>query len=74
VSGTGKTTLLTVCRLAEPRGRCYRDIFNSQLDTSQLFDFMMADFGIPCESPQSHVLMRLNHWLCNVSVIARPLS
>src|ERR1700704_3108172 len=23
--------------------------FNTQVDTSQLFDLMMADFGIPCE-------------------------
>src|SRR6266478_2774813 len=63
--GTGKTTLLN--RLLDwlnLEGVATAYIFNSQLDTSQLFDFMMADFGIPCESrDKSHVLMRLNHWL-----------
>src|SRR6185437_14265751 len=39
-------------------------IFNSKLEVSQLFDFMMAEFEIPCESREkSQVLMRLNHWL-----------
>ena len=63
--GTGKTTLLN--RLLDwlnMEGVATAYIFNSQLDTSQLFDFMMADFGIPCESrDKSQVLMRLNHWL-----------
>src|ERR1700752_2144565 len=63
--GTGKTTLLN--RLLDwlnLEGVATAYIFNSQVDTSQLFDFMMADFGIPCESrDKSHVLMRLNHWL-----------
>lgn len=63
--GTGKTTLLN--RLLdwlnqEAVATAY--VFNSQLDVSQLFDFMMADFGIPCESrDKGHVLMRLNQWL-----------
>jgi general secretion pathway protein A len=39
-------------------------IFNSQLDVSNLFDFILADFEIPCESREkSHVLLRLNQWL-----------
>jgi type II secretory pathway predicted ATPase ExeA len=63
--GTGKTTLLN--RLLDwLRGQRVTTafIFNSQLDVSQLFDFMMADFEIPCESREkSQVLMRLNHWL-----------
>src|SRR6266849_3381715 len=63
--GTGKTTLLN--RLLDwlnLEGVATAYIFNSQLDINQLFDFMMADFGIPCESrDKSHVLMRLNHWL-----------
>ena len=63
--GTGKTTLLN--RLLdwlnlEDVATAY--IFNSQLNVTQLFDFIMADFGIPCESrDKSHVLMRLNQWL-----------
>jgi type II secretory pathway predicted ATPase ExeA len=39
-------------------------IFNSRLDVNQLFDFIMAEFEIPCESREkSLVLMRLNQWL-----------
>lgn len=63
--GTGKTTLLN--RLLDwlnMEGVATAYIFNSQLDASQLFDLMMADFGIPCESrDKSHVLIRLNQWL-----------
>jgi type II secretory pathway predicted ATPase ExeA len=63
--GTGKTTLLN--RLldwlrTEDVATAY--IFNSQLNVSQMFDFIMADFGIPCDSrDKSHVLMRLDQWL-----------
>src|SRR5215470_1088025 len=63
--GTGKTTLLN--RLLDwlnLEGVATAYIFNSQLDIHQLLDFMMADFGIPCDSrDKSHVLMRLNQWL-----------
>lgn len=63
--GTGKTTLLN--RLLDwlsMEGVATAYIFNSQLDVSQLFDLMMADFGIPCERrDKSYVLMRLNQWL-----------
>ena len=39
-------------------------IFNSRLDVNQLFDFIMAEFEIPCESREkSQVLLRLNQWL-----------
>ena len=63
--GTGKTTLLN--RLLDwlnMEGVATAYIFNSQLNVNQLFDLMMADFGIPCESrDKSQVLMRLNQWL-----------
>lgn len=63
--GTGKTTLLN--RLLDwlnGEGVATAYIFNSQLDVHQLFDFMMADFGIHCDSrDKSQVLMRLNQWL-----------
>jgi general secretion pathway protein A len=63
--GTGKTTLLN--RLLDwlnLEGVATAYVFNSQLNISQLLDFMMADFGIPCESrDKSQVLMRLNQWL-----------
>jgi general secretion pathway protein A len=64
--GTGKTTLLN--RLLEwlrEHDVATAFVFNSQLSSAkQLFDFMMADFGISCESRlKSHVLLRLNQWL-----------
>src|SRR6202051_2763351 len=63
--GTGKTTLLN--RLLDwlhrrPAKTAY--IFNSRLDVNQLFDFIMAEFEIPCVSREkSHVLLSLNQWL-----------
>jgi general secretion pathway protein A len=63
--GTGKTTLLN--RLLDwlhrrPAKTAY--IFNSRLDVTQLFDFIMAEFEIPCASREkSHVLLSLNQWL-----------
>jgi general secretion pathway protein A len=63
--GTGKTTLLN--RLLDwlhGQSVATAFIFNSQLDVSQLFDFIMADFEIPSETREkSQVLMRLNQWL-----------
>jgi general secretion pathway protein A len=63
--GTGKTTLLN--RLLDwLRGQRVATayIFNSQLEVNHLFDYMMADFEIPCDSREkSQVLLRLNTWL-----------
>lgn len=63
--GTGKTTLVN--RLLDwLRGQRVATafIFNSQLQVSHLFDFMMADFEIPYDSREkSQVLLRLNQWL-----------
>src|SRR6204780_1678306 len=63
--GTGKTTLLN--RLLDwlPTQRAHTAfIFNPRLSVTQLLDFMMTDFGIPCESKlKSQVLLRLNQWL-----------
>ena len=63
--GTGKTTLLN--RLLDwlrNERVATAFIFNSRLSVSQVFDFMMADFGIPCDSREkSQVLLRLNQWL-----------
>lgn len=63
--GTGKTTLLN--KMFDWL-RCQRAstafVFNSRLNTTQFLDFVMGDFGIPCESEmKSQILMRLNHWL-----------
>ena len=63
--GTGKTTLLN--RLLDwlhGQRVATAYIFNSRLDVNHLFDFIMADFEIPCESREkSQVLLRLNQWL-----------
>jgi general secretion pathway protein A len=63
--GTGKTTLLN--RLLDwLRGQRVATayIFNSKLEVNHLFDFMMAEFEIPCDSREkSLVLLRLNQWL-----------
>jgi len=63
--GTGKTTLLN--RLLDwlhGQRVATAYIFNSQLEVNHLFDYMMADFEIPCESREkSQMLLRLNQWL-----------
>jgi general secretion pathway protein A len=63
--GTGKTTLIN--RLVEwlhKRRVRTAFLFNSRMNTNQLFDFILAEFGIPCESrSKSQQLMSLNQWL-----------
>ncbi len=63
--GTGKTTLLN--RLLDwlhGQRVATAFIFNSQVDVSHLFDFIMADFEIPSDTREkSQVLLRLNQWL-----------
>jgi general secretion pathway protein A len=63
--GTGKTTLVN--RLLDwLRQRRTRTafLFNSRMNTSHLFDFILAEFEISCESrTKSQQLMKLNHWL-----------
>jgi type II secretory pathway predicted ATPase ExeA len=63
--GTGKTTLVN--RLLEwlhQRQVRTAFLFNSRMNTNQLFDFILAEFGISCESrTKSQQLMRLNQWL-----------
>jgi type II secretory pathway predicted ATPase ExeA len=67
--GTGKTTLLNKLLNWLRRERVATAfIFNSRLNVTQFFDFMMADFGIPWEASsletmKSQVLLRLNQWL-----------
>lgn len=63
--GTGKTTLIN--RLLDwLRKRRTRTafLFNSRMNTNQLFDFILAEFEIACDSKsKSQQLMKLNHWL-----------
>jgi general secretion pathway protein A len=63
--GTGKTTLVN--RLLDwlhERGTKSAFLFNSRMNSTQLFDFVLAEFDIHCESnSKSQQLMKLNHWL-----------
>src|SRR6202049_3447006 len=63
--GTGKTTLLNkLLGWLHQENVATAFVFNPRLSVSQFFDFMMADFGIPCESHmKSQVLIKLNQWL-----------
>jgi general secretion pathway protein A len=63
--GTGKTTLLNqVLHWLHQRGARAAFLFNSRMNTNQLFDFTLSEFDIPCESrSKSQQLMRLNQWL-----------
>jgi general secretion pathway protein A len=63
--GTGKTTLLNRL-LGWLRGQRMATayIFNSRLGVNDLFDLMLAEFEIPCESREkSQIVLRLNQWL-----------
>jgi type II secretory pathway predicted ATPase ExeA len=63
--GTGKTTLINKLlewlRLQQVPTAF---IFNSRMNVPQFLDYMMADFGIPCDSKsKSQILLRLYNWL-----------
>ncbi len=63
--GTGKTTLVNrlLDWLHHRRART-AFLFNSRMNSNQLFDFILAEFGIQCDSrSKSQQLMKLNHWL-----------
>jgi len=63
--GTGKTTLINrlLDWLHHRRART-AFLFNSRMNSSQLFDFILAEFDIACESKsKSQQLLKLNHWL-----------
>jgi general secretion pathway protein A len=63
--GTGKTTLINrlLDWLHEQRTPT-AFVFNSHLETSHLFDFIMADFGVPFDSRlNNNARMRLHQWL-----------
>ena len=63
--GTGKTTLIhRLLDWLHQRHTPTAFIFNSQLETSHLFDFMLADFGVPLDPTlNGSQLMCLNQWL-----------
>src|SRR5215472_6559424 len=63
--GTGKTTLVN--RLLDwlhLKRTKTAFLFNSRMNTNQLFDFVLAEFDIACDNrSKSQQLMKLNHWL-----------
>jgi general secretion pathway protein A len=63
--GTGKTTLINKLLEWLHKERVFTAfVFNPRLSVAQFFDFMMADFGIACESHQKgQMLLKLNQWL-----------
>ncbi|MGC1904112.1 MAG: AAA family ATPase [Candidatus Acidiferrum sp.] len=63
--GTGKTTLVNrlLDWLHQRRTRT-AFLFNSRMNSNQLFDFVLAEFGISCDvRSKSQQLMKLNQWL-----------
>src|SRR5579863_10005704 len=63
--GTGKTTLINrlLDWLQSQKARS-AFIFNSRMNSNHLLDFILAEFGIPCDSRvKSHQLLKLNAWL-----------
>jgi len=63
--GTGKTTLINkLLEWLRLQQVATAFVFNSRLNTPQFLDYMMADFGIPCDSKaKSQILLRLYNWL-----------
>src|ERR1700689_1557520 len=63
--GTGKTTLIDkLLEWLRLQQVATAFIFNSRMNTMQFLDYMMADFGIPCDSKaKSQILLRLYNWL-----------
>jgi general secretion pathway protein A len=63
--GTGKTTLINkLLEWLRLQQVATAFVFNSRLNTQQFLDYMMADFGIPCDSKsKSQILLRLYNWL-----------
>jgi len=63
--GTGKTTLVNkLLEFLRAQRTPTAFIFNSRMDVTQFLEYMMADFGIVCESKsKSQIMLKLNNWL-----------
>ena len=63
--GTGKTTLINkLLEWLRLQQVATAFVFNSRMNVPQFLDYMMADFGIACESrSKSQILQRLYNWL-----------
>jgi general secretion pathway protein A len=64
-AGTGKTTLLNhFLNWLRDRQRSSSYVFHPQLKLAELFDFILCDFGVPCETGhKGHPLATLHQWL-----------
>jgi general secretion pathway protein A len=63
--GTGKTTLINkLMEWLRVQQVATAFVFNPRMDVVQLLEYMMGDFGIPCEEKsKSQMLQRLYSWL-----------
>jgi len=63
--GTGKTTLINkLLELLHEQQVPTAFVFNSRLDVPQFLNYMMQDFGIPCDAKsKSKVLIQFYNWL-----------
>lgn len=63
--GTGKTTILNkLLESLHQQRAATAFVFNPRMSASQLFDYMITDFGIECKSrARSQVLFKLHQWL-----------
>lgn len=63
--GTGKTTLINkFMEWLRTQKVTTAFVFNSRMNVPQFLDYMMSDFGIPCESEsKSQIVLRLYTWL-----------
>lgn len=63
--GTGKTTLINkLLEWLRAQQVPTAFVFNSRMNVPQFLDYMMTDFGIPCETrSKSQILLRLYNWL-----------
>src|SRR5437870_1845797 len=72
--GTGKTTLLNqVMDWLRQNQAATAFIFNTRLSVEDLFNYILTDFGISCESrAKSDMLIRLNNWLLDRCLTRNP--
>ena len=63
--GTGKTTLVNrALDGLRQKQVATAFIFNPRMNVTEFLSYMLADFGVPCESSsKSEILRQLNHWL-----------
>src|SRR6516164_6853498 len=63
--GTGKTTLINkLMEWLRLQQVATAFVFNSRMEVPQFLDYMMADFGIACDTEsKSQILQRLYNWL-----------